>query len=62
MPHPLVVNSKKETYDIYIGRGNFANPLGNRYSHLANSKEEFLVKSREMAIDSELGGSGRRGC
>lgn len=33
--------------DIYIGRGSI---LGNPYSHLKNSKAEFIVKSRDEAI------------
>lgn len=38
---------KKHNSDIYIGRGS---PFGNNYSHLENTKAEFVVETREEAI------------
>jgi hypothetical protein len=43
-----VVNKYKEDYDFYIGRGS---PLGNPYSHLENTKAEYLVNTRDEACD-----------
>jgi hypothetical protein len=35
-------------HDIYIGRGS---PLGNKWSHMKNTKAEHKVASREIAIE-----------
>ena len=35
-------------YDVYIGRGS---PLGNPYSHMIGTKAEFIVATREIAIE-----------
>lgn len=44
----FVVHCKKDSYDVYIGR---PSKWGNPFSHLPNSKAEFLVDSKEEAID-----------
>jgi len=43
-----VVHCKKETFDIYIGRGS---KWGNPYSHKEGTKAEFVVNSRKEAIE-----------
>lgn len=43
-----VVNKYKEGYDVYIGRGSL---WGNPYSHKQGTKAEFVVESREEAIE-----------
>ena len=44
-----VVHCKKESYDVYIGRGS---KWGNPFTHLwgKQTKAEFVVASREEAI------------
>lgn len=44
-----VVHCKKEKYDVYIGRPSI---WGNPYTHIKdkNTKAEFIVNSREEAI------------
>lgn len=49
MTTTVVNKHHKVPYDVYIGRGS---PWGNPYSHLAKSKAELLVGSREEAIVS----------
>jgi len=45
----MVVNLKRECYDVYIGRGS---PFGNPYTHLRGAtRAEFKVASREEAIE-----------
>lgn len=44
-----VVNKYVEKYDLYIGRGS---KWGNPFSHQENTKAEFIVGSREEAIDA----------
>lgn len=41
------VNCKRDSYDVYIGRGS---KWGNPYSHLENSKAKHKVKTRCDAI------------
>lgn len=43
-----VVHCKKEQYDVYIGR---PGPWGNSYSHLAGTKAQHQVSTREEAIE-----------
>lgn len=45
---PIVVNKYKSEYDLYIGRGS---KWGNPYSHKQNTKAEYVVSSREEAIN-----------
>lgn len=42
-----IVNMNKESYDICIGRGT---KWGNPYSHLPNSRAEFICTSRNESI------------
>lgn len=42
-----VVNKYKEEYDIYIGRGSI---WGNPFSHLPETKAQYLVKDRDQAV------------
>lgn len=43
----LVVNSKLEPYDVYIGRPSI---WGNPFSHLPNTLAKYKVSSREEAV------------
>ncbi len=43
-----VVHCKRETYDVYIGR---PSRWGNPFSHKKGTKAEFLVETREEAIE-----------
>lgn len=43
-----VVHCKKEPYDVYIGR---PSKWQNIFSHLPNSSAEYIVSSREEAIE-----------
>jgi hypothetical protein len=43
-----VVHCKKSRYDIYIGR---PSKWGNPFSHDPNSRAEFIVSTREEAIE-----------
>ena len=44
-----VVNKRFQEYDVYIGRGS---KWGNPYTHIkGKTKAQFLVNSREEAID-----------
>jgi len=45
-----IVNTRKEKYDIYIGRGSI---FGNPYTHIPikNTKADFQVKTREEAME-----------
>jgi len=44
-----VVNKRFQEYDVYIGRGS---KWGNPYTHIkGKTKAQFLVDSREEAID-----------
>lgn len=43
-----VVNKHHGKIGEYIGRGN---PLGNRFSHMQNTRAEFIVGSRDEAVD-----------
>jgi len=43
-----VVHCKKETYDVYIGRGS---KWGNPFTHKANTTAKYRVKSRTEAIN-----------
>jgi hypothetical protein len=43
-----VVHCKKESYDIYIGR---PSKWGNPFSHKMGTKAEFIVASREEAVN-----------
>lgn len=45
---PIVVNKYKSDFDLYIGRGS---KWGNPYSHKQNTKAEYVVSSREEAIN-----------
>ena len=51
MSETRVVNKYKESYDIYIGRGS---KWGNPFTHISDkkTKAEFIVSSREQAIES----------
>lgn len=42
-----VVNKYKEEYDIYIGRGSV---WGNPFSHLPETKAQYVVKDRDQAV------------
>ena len=42
-----VVHCKRESYDVYIGRGS---KWGNPYSHKQGTKAKYIVASREEAI------------
>jgi len=42
-----VVHCKKASFDVYVGRGS---KWGNPFSHLRDSRAEFLVATREEAI------------
>lgn len=44
-----VVHCKKDTYDVYIGRGS---KWGNPYTHIKDreTKAEYVVSTREQAI------------
>lgn len=44
-----VVHCKKEKYDIYIGR---PSKFGNPFSHKRGTKAEFLVATREEAVEA----------
>ena len=44
-----VVHCKRDKYDVYIGR---PSKWGNPFSHLKGTKAQFLVSSREEAIES----------
>lgn len=45
-----VVHCKKDAYDVYIGR---PSKWGNPFTHLKkNTRAEFLVESREAAIEA----------
>jgi hypothetical protein len=44
-----VVHCKKEPCDVYIGRGS---KWGNRWSHQEGTKAEFIVATRQEAIDA----------
>jgi uncharacterized phage-like protein YoqJ len=44
-----VVNRKAETFDVYIGRGS---KWGNPFSHKTGTKAEFVVASRDEAVES----------
>lgn len=48
MTKTIVVNCKTEIYDVYIGRGS---KWGNPFSHLKDSKADFITSSREESID-----------
>jgi len=43
-----VVHCKKEPYDVYIGR---PSKWGNPFSHKKGTKAEFVVGSRDEAVD-----------
>lgn len=43
-----VVNLRKESYSVYIGRGSI---FGNPYSHLAQGLHKFQVATRDEACD-----------
>lgn len=43
-----VVNKYKEPYDVYIGRGS---KWGNPFSHRQGTKAQFVVATREEAIE-----------
>lgn len=49
MTDTKVVNKYKEKYDIYIGRGS---KWGNPFSHKEGTKAEFIVESREDAVEA----------
>lgn len=42
-----VVNKYKEEYDVYIGRGSL---WGNPFSHLPETKADYLVSDRDEAV------------
>lgn len=42
-----VVNKYKEGYDVYIGRGSI---WGNPFSHLPETKAQYLVATREESV------------
>lgn len=46
--HLKVVNKHHGETGIYIGRGS---PLGNPYSHMANTKAQFKTATRDEAIE-----------
>lgn len=43
-----VVHCKKEKYDVYIGRPSI---WGNPFSHRNGTKAEYIVETREQAVD-----------
>ena len=49
MSETRVVNKRKESFDVYIGRGS---QFGNPFTHIKDkeTKAEFIVNSREEAI------------
>ena len=44
-----VVNKYKEPYTVYIGRGSI---WGNPFSHKHGTKAEFVVESRDAAVEA----------
>lgn len=44
-----VVHCKKEKYDVYIGR---PSKWGNPFSHKSGTKAEFILPTREEAIEA----------
>ena len=51
MSETRVVNKYKESYDVYICRGS---KWGNPFTHISDkkTKAEFIVDTREQAIES----------
>lgn len=45
---PVVVNRYREPFDIYIGRGS---KWGNPFTHKSGTKAQYIVSSREEAIE-----------
>ena len=46
-----VVHCKKELFDVYIGRGN-GSKWGNPFSHKEGTRAEYLVPTREEAVEA----------
>jgi hypothetical protein len=43
-----VVHCKRDAYDVYIGR---PSEFGNPFSHKAGTRAQFIVASRDEAVD-----------
>lgn len=44
-----VVNKYKDEYDVYIGRGSV---WGNPFSHLPETKAQYIVKDRDQSVSA----------
>lgn len=49
MSSERVVHCKKEQYDVYIGR---PSKWGNPFTHKAGTKAEFILPTREEAVEA----------
>lgn len=50
--HPLVVNIRNDTYDVYIGRLRSGPHYGNPFSHIGDSLATVIVSTREDSIQN----------
>jgi len=59
MPETRVVNLRRESYDVYIGRGRERQEprpciYGNPYSHMSGTLAKFRVANRDEACDRHM--------
>jgi hypothetical protein len=49
--HERVVHCKRDSYDVYIGRGQ-GGEWGNPFTHKSGTRAQFVVGSREEAVEA----------